>query len=209
LTCACPLFAVGANFLGDARNFVGERTQLIDHRIDGGSDSQELALDRLAVDLKRHLLIEIALRDGVDNVGDLGGRLHQTADQRINRALNLPPSTDHTLDGGPLGQPSLPANRLLDAGYFARDSFVALDDRVEPSGELVQQFVVVRARQPDRKVPLARCVQCLDQFLEAAAVRLFARFVMAVPVGFAVVCLDSVCLGRARGPDVQGSVTAA
>ena len=48
--------AFGADFLGDAGNFVGERAQLIDHRVDRGADPQELALDRLPVDLERHLL---------------------------------------------------------------------------------------------------------------------------------------------------------
>ena len=73
--------SVGADFLGDAGNLVGERAQLIDHRVDGGADSQELALDRLTVDLQRHLLAQVALRDRADDAGDLGGRLHQSADQ--------------------------------------------------------------------------------------------------------------------------------
>ena len=73
--------AVGADFLGDARNLVGEGAQLIDHRVNRGADSQELALDRLAVDFERHFLTEVALRDRADHASDLGSRLHEAADQ--------------------------------------------------------------------------------------------------------------------------------
>ena len=76
--------AVGADFLGDAGDFGGERAQLIDHRVDGRSDPQEFALDRLPLDLERHLLCEVALGDRADDARDLGRRLNEVADERVD-----------------------------------------------------------------------------------------------------------------------------
>ncbi len=73
--------AVGADFLGDAGNFVGERAELIDHRVNGGANPQELAFDRLPIYFERHFLAQVALRDCTDNASDLSGRLDQAADQ--------------------------------------------------------------------------------------------------------------------------------
>ena len=43
--------AFGADFAGDAGDFVGEGGELVDHRVDGPSDPQELAPQRPAVDV--------------------------------------------------------------------------------------------------------------------------------------------------------------
>src|SRR5581483_2774347 len=59
--------AVGADLAGDARDLVGERRELLDHRVHGAADAEELALDRAALDLEVHLLGQVALRDGVDD----------------------------------------------------------------------------------------------------------------------------------------------
>ena len=54
--------AVGADLARHARDLVRERGQLVDHRVHGRADPQELALDGLPLDLERHLLGEVALR---------------------------------------------------------------------------------------------------------------------------------------------------
>ena len=141
--------AVGADFLGNASNLVGERAELIDHRVNSGSDPQELALDRLAVDFERHLLAQVAQRDRTDNAGDLGGGLHQAADQRIDRVFNILPSPDGAPDCRALGHSPLAANGLLDPDYLAGDRFVALGDGVETRRELVEQFVFVGDLEPN------------------------------------------------------------
>ena len=87
--------AVGADLLRDARDLGGERAQLIDHAVDGGADAQELALDRLPLDLERHLLREVALGDRADDARDLGGRLHQVADERVDGADAGAPAAAH------------------------------------------------------------------------------------------------------------------
>ena len=53
--------AVGADLARDARHLGGERRELVDHRVDGLADAEELALDRLAVDRERDLLREVAV----------------------------------------------------------------------------------------------------------------------------------------------------
>ena len=60
----------GADFAGDARDFAGERVELIDHRVDGVFE-----LEDLAADVDGDLLGEVA-------VGDGGGDLRDVADLR-------------------------------------------------------------------------------------------------------------------------------
>ena len=45
--------AFGADLARDARDLVGERGELVDHRVDGRADAAELAAQRVAVDLER------------------------------------------------------------------------------------------------------------------------------------------------------------
>jgi len=77
--------AFGADLTRDATDLGRERPQLVDHRVDRGADAQELALDRLALDLERHLLGQVALGDGHDDAGHFGCRPDQVVDQQVDR----------------------------------------------------------------------------------------------------------------------------
>ena len=80
--------ALGADLARDARHLVGEGRELVDHRVDGRADAEELAPHRLALDLQRHLLRQVAVGDRVDHARDLGGRTDEVVDHRCS-----PPST--------------------------------------------------------------------------------------------------------------------
>ena len=58
--------AFGADLLRDAGHLGGERVQLIDHRVDG-----VLQLEDLALDVDGDLLREVAVGDGGGDLGDV------------------------------------------------------------------------------------------------------------------------------------------
>src|SRR5205823_4697213 len=57
--------ALGADLSGDARDFGGERPQLVDHRVDG-----VLQLQNLALDVDGDLLGQVAVGHGGGHLGD-------------------------------------------------------------------------------------------------------------------------------------------
>ena len=58
--------AFGADLARDARHFRGERAELIDHRVDG-----VLQLEDLALDVDGDLARQVAARDGGRDLGDV------------------------------------------------------------------------------------------------------------------------------------------
>ena len=77
--------AFGAYFARDARHFVGEGVELIDHGVDGRADAQKLTAYRLAFDLQGHLLRQVPGSHRGNHARDFGRRTHQIADQRVER----------------------------------------------------------------------------------------------------------------------------
>ena len=138
--------AVGTDLLRDARDLGRERRQLIDHAVDGRADAQELALDLLALDLERHLLGEVALGDGADDARDLGGRLHQVADERVDRSDAGGPAAVHLAQRDALGHPALAADDPLDANHLAGQRLVEPHHRVELSRDGAHHLGVDPAR---------------------------------------------------------------
>src|SRR6185436_9544142 len=74
---------IGAHLARDAGDLGREAVQLIDHRVDGRPDAQELALYGLAFDVEHHLLRQVAGRDGLDDTRDFTGRGDEIGDERI------------------------------------------------------------------------------------------------------------------------------
>src|SRR6202022_1620418 len=79
-------------FARNARDFVGEGAELIDHRVDRGGDSKELSLHRLAIDLEHHLLIEIAVGDSRENARYLSRWRCEIGDERVDGVNSRPPA---------------------------------------------------------------------------------------------------------------------
>ena len=77
--------ALGADLARHARDLVGERGELVDHRVHRRADAQELALHGLALDRQRHLLGQVALGHCHQHASDLGRRAHEVVDQRVDR----------------------------------------------------------------------------------------------------------------------------
>src|SRR5207244_7767625 len=73
--------ALGADFARDARDLGGEGPELIDHRVDG-----VLELEDLAADVDGDLSGEVAVGDGGGNVGDVPDLRGQVAGHRVDRS---------------------------------------------------------------------------------------------------------------------------
>ena len=69
--------ALGADLARDARDLGGERAQLIDHRVDG-----VLQLEDLALDVDGDLARQVAARDGGRHLGDVA---HLRGEVRAHR----------------------------------------------------------------------------------------------------------------------------
>src|SRR5581483_9268654 len=71
--------ALGAHLAGDARHLVGERVELVDHRVDG-----VLELEDLAADVDGDLLGEVTLLNGGRDLGDVADLAGQVAGHEVH-----------------------------------------------------------------------------------------------------------------------------
>src|SRR2546426_12159250 len=71
--------SLGADLAGDARDFAGECVQLVDHRVDG-----LLELEDLAANVDGDLLREVALLDRGGDLGDVADLAGQVACHQVH-----------------------------------------------------------------------------------------------------------------------------
>src|SRR5207253_6821369 len=74
-----PQPAFGADLAGHARHLVGERVELVDHRVD-----RLLELEDLAPDVDRDLFREVAVRDRGGDLGDVADLARQVAGHQVH-----------------------------------------------------------------------------------------------------------------------------
>ncbi len=182
--------SVGAYFLGDAGNLGRERAQLIDHRVDGRADAQELSFDRLAFDLQRHLLREVAVGDGADDAGDLGRRLDQVADERVDGVEAGGPAAAHVAERSTLGHSTLPTDDALDAHHLADHRFVHAHHVIERTSERRHDAALTVEGKASRKIAERDGVEGVEQlrqvglsYQSVASIRVGARLALGLVVG--------------------------
>ena len=134
--CLAAELAVGADLTGHPADLGGEARQLVDHLVDRGADTQELALHRLPLDLKRHLLLQVSLGHRRDHPGHLGGGPHQVVDQRVDRFRALPPGSAGVPERRPLGHLALAPDHPRDALQLGGHPGVAIGQLVVGGGQL-------------------------------------------------------------------------
>ena len=83
--------AFGANFARDARHLAGEGVELIDHRVDG-----VLQLENLALHVDRDLAREIAASHGGRDFGDVADLSRQIAGHEVDRVGEILPRAGDT-----------------------------------------------------------------------------------------------------------------
>ena len=85
--------ALGADLARDAAHLRGEGVELIDHRVDG-----VLQLEDLAFDVDRDLAREVAARDGRRDVGDVADLAGQVRGHRVDVVGQVLPGAGHAGD---------------------------------------------------------------------------------------------------------------
>src|SRR5260370_14144399 len=102
--CLAAKLALGADLVRHATDLAGKRVKLIDHRIDGILQLQELAFD---VDCD--LAIEVTARHGSRDLGDLPHFRSQVAAHGVDGVGQVLPSPRHTRNDRLHAQPALRA----------------------------------------------------------------------------------------------------
>ena len=113
--------AVGADLARDARDFGGERVELVDHRVDG-----VLELEDLALDVDGDLAREVAARDGGRDLGDVADLRREVRGEQVDVVGEVLPRAADAGDDGLAAELALGADLARDARDFgARTSAAA------------------------------------------------------------------------------------
>ena len=94
----------------------GERAELIDHRVDG-----VLELEDLALDVDRDLLRQVAVGDGGRDVGDVADLAGQVAGHEVDAVGEVFPGAGDALDLGLAAELSLGADLAGHARHLGRE----------------------------------------------------------------------------------------
>jgi serine phosphatase RsbU (regulator of sigma subunit)/anti-sigma regulatory factor (Ser/Thr protein kinase) len=136
LTTEHPL---GADLAGDPGDLVGERRQLVHHRVHGPADPVELAPQGPALDLQGHVLRQVTFGDGRDDAGDLRRRPREVVDQRVHRRRTRRPPPVELVGVHPLQHPALTTHDPADAQQVAVAALLQLHHRVETVHDLARE----------------------------------------------------------------------
>ena len=119
--------AFDADLARDSRHFAGERVELIDHRVHG-----VLQLEELALHVDRDLLAEVAVGDRGGDLGDVSHLSGQVAGHQVDVVGEvLPDAADFDRDRGGLTELALGADLARDACHFGDESVELIDHRVD------------------------------------------------------------------------------
>src|SRR5262249_8828968 len=114
----------GADLTGDSGDFRGERGQLVNHRVDG-----VLELEDLALDVDRDLLREVAVGDGLGVGGDVAHLASQVAGHEVHRVGKVLPRACDVADVGLPSQLALGADLAGDARDLGGEGAELVDHR--------------------------------------------------------------------------------
>jgi hypothetical protein len=154
LAAQCSL---DADLAGHPGHLVGEGGQLVDHRVHGVLQRQDLA-ERVHLDL----LCQIAPGHGGGDLSDVAHLVGQVAGHAVDRVGQLAP---HPADPGHLSlsaEPTLAAHLLGDPGHLGGDQGQLVQHAVEDLADLAQNPVPARS-QPGREVAVAHGRQAREQ----------------------------------------------
>ena len=118
--------ALGADLAGHAGDLGGERGQLVDHRVDGALQVEDLAL-RVDGDL----LAQVSLRDGRGHESDVADLAGQVGRHQVHRVGEVAPGAGDALDLGLATEPAFGADLARDAGHLVGEGRELVDHRVD------------------------------------------------------------------------------
>ena len=118
--------AVGADLARHARHFRGERAELIDHRVDGF-----LELQNLAAHIDGDLLGQVAVGHGDGHVGDVADLRREVAGHLVDRLGEILPHARHALHLRLAAELAFGADFARHARHFRGEDRELLDHRVD------------------------------------------------------------------------------
>ena len=126
-----PSLPFGADLAGDAGHLRGERAELVDHRVDG-----VLELEDLALDVDRDLLRQVAVGDGRRHGGDVAHLGGEVAGHEVDAVGQVLPGARDALDSGLPAELAFGADLARDAGHLGGERAELVDHRVDGVLEL-------------------------------------------------------------------------
>src|SRR5206468_2760981 len=105
--------AFGANFAGDAGHFGREGIELVDHRVDG-----VLELEDLALHVDRDLLREVALGNRGGDLGDVAHLSGQIVGHQVDVVGKVRPGAGDALDARLAAELAFGADLTRNASHF-------------------------------------------------------------------------------------------
>src|SRR5690606_40628322 len=124
-------FAFGADFTGDAGDFVGEGGELVDHRVDRGLEGQDLSPS-----IDGDLLGEVALGDGGGDRGDVAHLVGEVGRHRVDVVGEVAPGAGDALDLGLAAEFAFGADFTGDAGEVGTEGKLGGQRSEEHTSEL-------------------------------------------------------------------------
>src|SRR4051812_9739396 len=125
-------FAFGADLARNARDFAGERIELVHHGVDG-----VLELENFALHVDGDLARQVAARDGGGDFGDVADLGGEVRGQQVDVIGEVLPSAADAGHDGLAAEPALGADLTCDARHFRGEGAELLDHGVQ--GILEQQ----------------------------------------------------------------------
>src|SRR5205823_3773771 len=121
--------AFGADLACNAGHLFGKRVQLVDHRVDG-----LLELEDLSADVDGDLLGEVAVRDSGRDLGDVADLAGQVAGHHVDVVGQVFPDAADASDLGLVATGALGADLASDARHLAGERIQLFDHRVDRLG---------------------------------------------------------------------------
>ena len=118
--------ALGADFARHARHFRRERRELIDHRVDGFLELQNLALH-----VDGDLAAEVAARDGRGHVGDVADLAGEVGGHGVDVVGEILPGAGHAGHLRLAAELAVGADLARHAAHFRRERTELIDHRVD------------------------------------------------------------------------------
>ena len=188
--------ALGTDFARDARHLRGEHVELLDHRVDDLSRTEELALQRPAIDVERNRPEKIALRDRGDSPRHFRRRPQEIVDQRVDGRFHLAPGALGKTKTYTLAGLALPSDHLADAFELLGHALIGGNDLVEGVGDLAHDADPVSGHA-DRKVANTHRLKRMQKLLQLQSL----ATVEIGRLGF----VERSCSSRGSGAVLSGS----
>ena len=119
-------FAFGADFAGHARHFRGKTVELIDHRVDG-----VLQFENLTAHVDGDLLGEIAIGHGGGDFRDVAHLAGEVGGHEVDVVGEILPGAGHARHRGLPAQLSFGADLAGHAGHFGGEAVELIEHRVD------------------------------------------------------------------------------